>query len=56
MNDRDYRVIGVMPASFEPLDAERFFNACAELWAPLGYDPAAIRRAAAAGTCAASGG
>ena len=39
MNDREYRVIGVMPATFEPLDAERFFNASAELWAPIGYDP-----------------
>jgi putative ABC transport system permease protein len=38
MNDREYRVIGVMPSSFEPLDAERFYNASAELWAPIGYD------------------
>jgi putative ABC transport system permease protein len=38
MNDREYRVIGVMPASFEPLDAERYYNASAELWAPIGYD------------------
>jgi putative ABC transport system permease protein len=38
MNDREYRVIGVMPPSFEPLDAERFYNASAELWAPVGYD------------------
>jgi putative ABC transport system permease protein len=37
MNDRAYRVIGVMPAGFEPLDAERFYNASAELWAPIGY-------------------
>ena len=37
MNDRDYRVIGVMPPSFEPLDAARFY-APAEVWAPLGYD------------------
>ena len=38
MNDREYRVIGVMPPSFEPLDAARFYNASAELWAPVGYD------------------
>jgi putative ABC transport system permease protein len=38
MNDREYRVIGVMPATFEPLDAERFYNVSAELWAPIGYD------------------
>jgi putative ABC transport system permease protein len=38
MNDREYRVIGVMPATFEPLSAERFFNLRAELWAPIGYD------------------
>ena len=37
MNDREYRVIGVMPASFEPLDAARYY-AAAELWAPIGYD------------------
>jgi putative ABC transport system permease protein len=38
MNDREYRVIGVMPASFEPLAAERFYKASAEVWAPIGYD------------------
>jgi putative ABC transport system permease protein len=38
MNDREYRVIGVMPPSFEPLDSERYFNGRAELWAPIGYD------------------
>jgi len=37
MNDREYRVIGVMPASFEPLDAEKFYNAAAQVWAPIGY-------------------
>jgi putative ABC transport system permease protein len=36
MNDREYRVIGVMPATFEPLDAARFY-APAQLWAPIGY-------------------
>jgi putative ABC transport system permease protein len=38
MNDREYRIIGVMPASFEPLDAQRYYNADAEIWAPIGYD------------------
>ena len=56
MNDRGYRVIGVMPPSFEPLDSMHYLDARAELWAPLGYDPPAIRRATAAATCVASGG
>lgn len=38
MNDREYRVIGVLPASFEPLDAERFYKVSAEIGAPIGYD------------------
>ena len=38
MNDREFRVIGVMPPSFEPLDAARFYNVAAEIWAPIGYD------------------
>ena len=38
MNDREYRIIGVMPASFEPLDARRYYNADAEVWAPIGYE------------------
>jgi putative ABC transport system permease protein len=38
MNDREYRVIGVMPASFEPLDAERYYKPSADIWAPIGYD------------------
>ena len=37
MDGRAYQVIGVMPPDFEPLDAERFYKASAELWAPLGY-------------------
>jgi putative ABC transport system permease protein len=36
MNDREYRVIGVMPAAFEPLDAARYY-ATPQLWAPVGY-------------------
>ena len=54
MNDREYRVIGVMPPTFEPLDAERYYNASAEMWAPIGYDLKGIRRAGAASTCAGS--
>jgi predicted permease len=37
MSDREYRVIGVMPASFEPLDAERYYHVTADVWTPLGY-------------------
>jgi putative ABC transport system permease protein len=37
MNEFDYRVIGVMPAAFEPLVAERFYQR-ADMWAALGYD------------------
>ena len=37
MNDLDFRVIGVMPASFEPLVSGRFYKP-AQMWAPLGYD------------------
>jgi putative ABC transport system permease protein len=37
MNDVPYRIVGVMPASFEPLVSARFYQP-AELWAPLGYD------------------
>ena len=36
MQDVRYRVVGVMPPSFEPLDAARYY-APAEMWAPLGY-------------------
>ncbi len=36
LSDRTYRVVGVMPASFEPLDSETFFGAAAALWAPIG--------------------
>ena len=37
MNDREYRIVGVMPPTFEPLDAARY-DAGAEVWAPIGYD------------------
>jgi putative ABC transport system permease protein len=39
MNDREYRIVGVMPAAFEPLDAQRYYDTNAELWAPIGYAP-----------------
>jgi putative ABC transport system permease protein len=37
MNDREYRIIGVLPPGFEPLDAAKYY-APAEVWAPVGYD------------------
>ena len=40
MNDADYQIIGVMPASYEPLLSAHFYQA-AQMWAPMGYDPAA---------------
>ena len=40
LNGRRYEVIGVLPPSFEPLVSEHFYRR-AEIWAPLGYDPAA---------------
>jgi putative ABC transport system permease protein len=45
MNDWDFQIVGVMPASFEPL-LSAFYYKPAELWAPLGYDatlPSACR-------------
>ena len=39
MNDRSFRVVGVLPADFEPLDAARYYVP-AEIWAPIGYDVA----------------
>ena len=38
MNDQNYQIVGVMPASFEPLVSSHFYKP-AELWAALGYDP-----------------
>jgi putative ABC transport system permease protein len=32
-----YRVLGVLPASYDPLVEERYYNG-AEIWSPLGYD------------------
>ena len=37
MNDRQFTIIGVMPASFEPLISERFYQP-ADMWALVGYD------------------
>jgi putative ABC transport system permease protein len=48
LSDRAYRVVGVMPASFEPLDSEKFYNARAELWAPIG---SYMTGTSASGTC-----
>ncbi len=39
MNDQDFEIVGVMPASFEPLLSARFYKP-AQLWAALGYDTA----------------
>jgi putative ABC transport system permease protein len=36
----EYRIVGVMPAGFNDLVAARMYNG-AQLWYPLGYDPAA---------------
>jgi putative ABC transport system permease protein len=35
-----YRIVGVMPRNFTDMVAQRMYNG-AELWTPLGYDPAA---------------
>jgi len=37
MNDQSYTVVGVMPASFEPLISEHFYQR-ADMWALVGYD------------------
>jgi putative ABC transport system permease protein len=38
MNDRQYTIVGVMPASFEPLISEHFYQR-AEMWSLVGYGP-----------------
>jgi putative ABC transport system permease protein len=43
LNDQIFRVVGVMPPSFEPLDSQRYFNAAAEVWVPLGNDQSGCR-------------
>jgi predicted permease len=40
ISDLPYRIVGVLPAGFEDLVAGRLYND-AEVWFPLGYDPAA---------------
>ena len=37
MNDLDFTIVGVMPATFEPLISEHFYQA-ADMWALVGYD------------------
>ena len=37
MSGLPFTIVGVMPASFEPLISERFYTR-AEMWAPVGYD------------------
>src|SRR5262249_33347372 len=37
MNDQQYTIVGVMPASFEPLISERYYHR-ADMWALVGYD------------------
>jgi putative ABC transport system permease protein len=37
MNDQPFTIVGVMPASFEPLISERFYQR-AEMWALVGYE------------------
>ena len=48
LSDRAYRIVGVLPASFEPLDSQKFFNAPAELWAPIG---SYMKGTSASGAC-----
>jgi putative ABC transport system permease protein len=38
MNDLQFTIAGVMPASFEPLISEHFYQR-AEMWSLVGYDP-----------------
>jgi putative ABC transport system permease protein len=38
MNDRPYTIIGVLPASFEPLISEHFYHQRADMWALVGYE------------------
>ena len=49
LSDTTFRIVGVMPPSFEPLDAERYFSSSAEIWAPVGY--AAVGDANACRSC-----
>ncbi len=45
LNDADYRIVGVLPPSFQPLISDYYYRR-ADAWAPLGYDvsmPSACR-------------
>src|SRR5205823_3310792 len=37
MNDREFRIVGVMPRDYEPIVSARYYQP-AQMWAPLGYD------------------
>jgi putative ABC transport system permease protein len=37
MNDRVFRIVGVMPRQYEPILSARYYQG-AQMWAPLGYD------------------
>jgi putative ABC transport system permease protein len=37
MNDEDYRIVGILPPTFEPLISAHFYQR-AQMWAPLGYE------------------
>jgi putative ABC transport system permease protein len=41
LSDIPYRVVGVLPSGYEDLVANRLYQR-AEIWTPLGYDPAAV--------------
>jgi len=43
----DHEIVGVMPASFEPIVSAQFYQP-ADVWTPLGYDPS---RSVACRTC-----
>ena len=43
LNDQPFRVVGILPPSFEALDSQRFFATASEVWAPIGNDQADCR-------------
>ncbi len=38
LNDTDFQIVGVMPASYEALVEEKYHQGRADIWAPIGYD------------------